>query len=440
MSIGTYVNKARVNWHYFIMLIITVIWYIVVCIGRPPFLVRPDTSTYQITSIKELSWSHRLPGYQLISLFFYNLCGGYEDANKCIVLFQVCIAIIGSILFYDALYKYLHSRILALLFGIANMMIIAIFGYSETLLTESLAVSIMCILIWILIQAVSTRRTKYFIWLSIISLYGTMIRPSFIFLFPCLAIFFVCFYIADNRKLAFTGFISLLFAIFVILVYCKHNELLIGKFCLSDVSYNNDLASIIEGEMYNNPDYLEITEFIKTELDNDDTNCLRKAKNTLNYFGYDIGAEYIKDTKKLHREQYINYVKNNALNTLNQPVVKLHSQLASEISTRRQFIYEMLGITLLPWSFSVLLLLSIIYLCYVIYRSIKEKIFYYVDFGIVACILCIYILSLITLYGAALQRIAIHIIPCAGFLESLLIKRLFEECSREKVHDGSISD
>lgn len=435
MSIDAYTNKTQIfvkaNWHYFIMFIVTVIWYIVVCIGRAPILVRPDTSSYQIASIRELSWSHRLPGYQLISLFFYYLCGGYEDANKYIVLFQICIAIIGSMLFYDALYKYLHSRILALLFGIANMMTIAMFGYSETLLTESLAISIMCMLIWILVRAVNTRKNKYFIGLSIISLCGTMIRPSFIFLFPCLAIFFVCFYIADNRKLAFTGFLSLLFCTFVILAYCKHNELLIGKFCLSDVSYNNDLSSIIEGGMYDNPDYLEITEFIRTELDNDDTNCLRKAKNTLNYFGYDIGSEYIKDTKKLHYKQYINYIKNNALTTLNQSIV----ELASQISTRRQSIYEMLRITLLPWSFSALLLLTIIYLGYVIYKSIKEKKFYYVDFGIVACILCIYILSLITLYGAALQRIAICIIPCAFFLESLLIKRLFEECSREEVPD-----
>lgn len=412
--------------HYFVMLIWTIIWYIAVCATREPFVLSDsDTVTYQITSMKELSWYHRLPGYQLISLFFYWISGGggYENANIYIVMFQVCIAIIGNIFFYDALYKYSHSKKLSLLFGSINMMVIAMFGWSDHLLTESPALSVMCILIWILVQAVEKRKSRYFILLSVVSLCGIMIRPSFIFLLPCLAIFFVCFYIADDRKLAGTGLLALLLVTCVIVAYCQHNKLLIGKFCLSDVSYHNELASLIAGDMYDNPEYPEITEFIRTELADKDTNCLFKAFHTFDYFGYDIGAEYIKDTRQLHWKEYWNYIKNNAIRTAERPLV----ECVSEIGPRVQYLYEALRLILFPWSFVSLIFWTISYWGYIIYRSINEKRFYYVDFGIVACILSIYILSLVTLYEAALQRIAVCQIPCAVFLEMLFFKRLLDK-------------
>lgn len=73
-------NKVQIYvkeyWHYIVMIAWTIIWYIAVCMGRTPFLSRPDTKGYQITSLSELSWCHRLPGYQIISLLFYNLGGG----------------------------------------------------------------------------------------------------------------------------------------------------------------------------------------------------------------------------------------------------------------------------------------------------------------------------------------------------------------------------
>lgn len=419
-KIQMYVKKY---WHYLGMIAWTIIWYIVVCIVRTPYFPGQgtDTVTYQITSLGELSWSHRLPGYQMICLLFYNLAGReWENADKYIVIFQICIAVIGNILFYDALYKYLHSKKGALLFGVANMMIIAMFGWSDYILTESLALSIMCILIWILVQAVETRKSRFFILLSIISLCGIMIRPSFIFLLPCLAIFFVCFYIADDRKLAGTGLLALLLVTCVILAYCQHNKLLIGKFCLSDVSYHNGLASLIAGDMYDNPEYPEITEFIRTELADKDTNCLFKAFHTFDSFGYDIGAEYIKDTQQLHWKEYLNYIKNNAIQTAVGPLV----ECVSEIGPRVQYVYEALKVILFPWSFVSLIFWTILYLGYIIYRSINEKRFYYVDFGIVACILSIYILSLVTLYEAALQRIAVCLIPCTFFLEALIFKQL----------------
>ena len=432
MTAKNYVGKVlmyiKINWHYFVMIILAVAWYIAINWGGVAWWEAPDTVTYQITSIRELSWRHRLPGYQIISLFFYHLCGGYENANNYIVIFQVCMAIIGCIFFYDALYKYLHSKICALIFGIVNMMIIAMFGYSDALLTESLALSVMCIVIWVLVQAVQMRKGRYYILLSIISLCGIMIRPSSIFTLPCLAIFFGCFYIADDRKLALKGFLSLLFVTFVVLAYCKHNESLMGKFCLSDVSYNNALSSLIEGDMYDNSDYPEITEFIKTELSNEDTNYLTKAKNTLYHFGYDIGSEYIKDCKRLYRGKYLNYVKNHAVRFMNKPIVIDMSQKGE----RRHEIYEALRVFLLPWNYASMLLMTIIYLCYIICRSIKEKRFYYVDFGIVACILCIYIISLAAL-RTAFQRNAICLIPCTVFLEALSIRRLFEEWNKEAV-------
>lgn len=380
-----------------------------------------DTVTYQITALRELSWRHRLPGYQMICLLFYNLAGGgYENADKYIVIFQICIAIIGNILFFDALYKYLHSKKWALLFGTANMMIIAMFGWSDYILTESLALSVMCILIWILVQAVETRKSRYFILLSIISLCGIMIRPSFIFSLPCLAIFFVCFYIADDKKLSRQGMLSLLIVIGMVLVYCKHNESLIGKFCLSDVSYHNDLSCLIVGDMYDNPNYPQIVTFIREELDNEDTNCLGKARNTLAHFGYDIGSEYIKDCKRLYSKEWLHHIKDNALFFINMPIV----EYVSEIGPRSQYVYEALRVILFPWSFASLIFWTVLYLGYIIYHSISEKRFYYVDFGIVACILSIYILSLVTLYGATLQRIAVCLIPCACFLEALILRRL----------------
>ena len=411
------------KWHYYIMITWAVIWYTALCMVRTFSLSRPDTSTYQISSIGELSWIHRMPGYQLISLFFYNLGGGsYENADKYIIIFQICMAIIGSLFLYDALLKYLHSIKWALFFGNCNMMIIAMFGYSDVLLTESLAVSVMCILIWIMVQAVETRKSRYFVLLSVLSFCGTMIRPSFIFSFPCLMIFFVCFYIADDRKIAFKGLLSLFIVTLIIIAYCKHNESLMGRFCLSDVSYNSELSCLITGDMYDNPKYPEITEFIRHELEDEDTNSLRKAKNTFHYFGYDVVVDYIKDSQRLYGIKYINSIKNTVLGTMNQPIV----ENASEIGQRGRMVYEALRVILLPWSFASLLFWTLGYLGYIIYCSIKEKRFYYVDFGIVACILSIYILSSIMLYEATLQRIAICVIPCTVFLEALIIKHFTE--------------
>ena len=69
---------------------------------------------------------------------------------------------------------------------------------------------------------------------------------------------------------------------------------------------------------------------------------------------------------------------------------------------------------------------SLIFIIDAMRRCFKEKRVLYIELGVSACIWCILILSIMTLYRGALMRITVHVIPCVYVLVGMLFERFCE--------------
>lgn len=413
-----------------ICVIIGFLWNIFLFSQKPFYEITPDSFTYQIKDLSALIDGHRLPLYKIINWFFYILCGkNYEYASIAVVIFQTLISIFSSVLIYECLDIVIKKRRINVLLTIIYAVIVGAFGYNEHILTESLAISFMTLLIWLIVKAISSEKKIYFILLPVVSLFSVLLRPSFIFLFPLLGMFLVIYFIY-HRKTALYGLISLLLALSLILGICFIHKDKYGLFCLSDVSYQNEMGIIVSNGYYNCDEYEVMSDYIERNIINsesEDKCCYFSDVSSI--FGFDKTIEYMKACKKEH---LIQMIRDSVEYTLYPYSDAFIIRTNSTLNLKMQILFGAIIVSIFPFTYGGLLFITVVFLIDTIVRSYKEQKIKYIELGLIGCIWCIYILTFLTLYEASAQRIAVHIIPCVVVIAGLIIERVTSVISVEK--------
>lgn len=413
-------RKKDIYW----ILFVNIIWNIFLFTQKPIYTLTPDSITYQIEDLSVLINGHRLPLYRLINWIFYKLCGNdYGCASIAVVIFQTIISIVVAIFLYDGLSIVLKSHKLIVFLTLLYGIIVGAFGYNEHILTESLAVSFMTILIWLIIRAISSNDSKLFIILPVVSLLAVLHRPSFVFLFPLIGFFYIIYFF-NHKKQAICGFVSLGIALLCILAVCAIHKNKRDLFCLSDVSYENDMGLMVSTDLYYLDEYPEISAYIQDEIvDSESENKCNYFSLVAERFGTSRAKEYLNACKKeyflprmRHLIEYVLYPYSDSF------IVKT----ASKMNLKMQMLFAAIRFSVFPFTYGGLIFITAIYFIDSLIRSIKEKRFYYIEMGLIGCIWCIYILSFITLYEASAQRITVHLIPCVIMLSGMMIERIVQ--------------
>lgn len=377
--------------------------------------IRPDTFGYQIESLSDITWRDRTIGYQLFSLLFYRICGNnYEIADIFIVISHCFIAAIGNILIYCVIRKYTNKKQISMIFGFIGSAVLALFGYEYYLLTESLAVSVMCIQLWCLCNAVMTKKIKFFYLLSIFSLIGTMIRPSHVFSMALIAVFFTCFLSVDKAT-AVKSLLCWLICLVPILLHCLKVYSIIGVFTLSSVGPTNAMYIVIDSGIYENEDYPEIAQLVKEEIADESTNYWADAKAVCNTAGYPLAVEYIKDCKQKHLKQYLEYTARWSISQSKWTI--LHNYDSEGVSA----VIQLFKGTFFPFNFLFMIIITILDLIYCLYKQFRDRQWYWFELGCCSCIIGIVGLSCYACHSAELQRIGICSIPCFIVLSAIIV-------------------
>ena len=255
-------------------------------------------------------------------------------------------------------------------------------------------------------------------------------RPSFLFLLPLLAVFFTVFIVWERRwDLIKCVVISFGVCLLVVFAYCKHNEALTGHFMLSNIAYYNQISIMLDNDMWMNSKYPEISFEAQQRVKHNEQNenGLASAEELCARFGYKEMSEYLKDCRKIYRKRYVKTILSHS--ALEEPVIDLY--MSDKIVGRnRQFIFEIIRTSFLPFSYATMLIFIVIELIYGFAIWIREKRLVYMSFGIPGCLLGIYVTSVISLFGAKLQRYAIHMLPLLVLLIAMEIDHLLKQLEK----------
>lgn len=389
------------------------------------YLVTNDTESYCIESFGELSWFYRMPVYQTFLLLIKRITHltDWMDVFPYVVGAQVLIAIIGVLALYDSAKKILQNKYLATLAAYSYAVLMAVYGYTEVIRVESLSISEMAMMIWLIIKVITTAKKRYIAFSCAMAVVSVFTKPSFLFLLPILALFFFV-YIAWERKYDLIKWVGRLcfVCLIVLFAYCRHNESLTGHFMLSSVTYHNQVGIMFANDMYRNPDYPEITAVAEEMIANcEASDYLASAKELCNKFGYSEVAEYLKSCRRLYAKQYFRQILSHT--TLEEGIIELY--MPSRIAGKNvQVLFEIIRTLLMPFNFGALLVLMLIELIYGFAVWIRQKTLPYMSFGTVGCLLGTYVISIVSLYDASLQRYVVHIIPLAVLLVAMQIDHL----------------
>lgn len=376
----------------------------------PAYIPGGDTPTYLIDSLGDLSWFHRMPVYQIFLLVIRKAlrCGSEEMLFACTALIQIAVGIVACALMYLALRKILKREWLAFAGALIYAAQPFVLYYEYNILTESLAIDMMVGLIWLLASYLEKPSGKTAFGLGIYSLVLTLTRPSFLILFPVLAVFFFVKLFTEKEELRYTvwGIAGMGVSTLLLLLYCGNNQRLTGQFMLCDVSYNNQISILVENGLYENAEYPEITEIIRA-YEPEGVDSLGMSDKIYEAFGYQHGVAYIKSTVREKAKAYFGAIYNKWQDYSNKPLWKYEYELGSYFETG----FEGAAILLMPLNFLCITFLSVFEIIAGFFSWYRTQKVPWVRWGTAALILSVIILGFGTLTHAIPQRICVCVIP-----------------------------
>lgn len=381
-----------------------------------------DTPTYLIDSLKELSWFHRMPVYQLFLFFVRKLLRCETEAMlfRWTAAIQILLGIAACAVMYLALKKVLKREWMAFAGAIVYAAQPFILFYEYNILTESFAIDMMVGLIWILASYLEKPSRKLAFVMGFYSLFLTLTRPSFLILFPVLSVFFLLKLFTEKKERPYTvwGIAGMLLSICLLLLYCGNNKRLTGQFMLCDVSYNNQISIIIENGLYENADYPEVAEIIHT-YEPEGVDSLDMSDKIYEKYGYAYGVSYIKAVLREKSAPYISALYGKWKDYQSKPLWKCEYDLGTYFRTE----FESLAWLLMPFNFLCITLLSVFEIIAGFYFWYRTKKVPWIAWGTAALILSIVILGFATLTHAIPQRICVCVIPLVIMQIAIIAER-----------------
>lgn len=197
---------------------------------------------------------------------------------------------------------------------------------------------------------------------------------------------------------------------------------------LCNISFYNQMAIMLSGNMYRNDAWPEITAAAEHTYD-DGKATLAEACDICNQFGFPVIADYLNDCRKQYAKQYLQYCADTAWEWADAPILNIHMEC--EVGVLSGKIFEILRVLMLPLNFGALIILALYEIGYGVFLFFHKKLLAYMSFGIPGCILAIYITSVISLHSATLQRYMVHAIPLAMMLCAIITQRILKTAGQK---------
>lgn len=380
------------------------------------YYINGDTKSYLMNSLSELSYIYRMPVYQFFLYFIKKLlqCETEAILFQKIIIIQSIFGVLSCLLMWLALKKILKNESLAFIGAMIYASQPYIIYWERGIMTESLAIDMMIGFIWLLACYLEKPNSYLAFSIGLYSLLLTLTRPSFLVLFPVLAVFFVMkFFVAkDERRYTFFGGGGLILGIGLLLLYCGNNWRITGQFMLSHVSYDNEISIIISNGIYESDEYPEIIEAISRYKKNNISSLDMSYKLYEDCGGY---PKVVKWIKTIMKEKPLEYFEA----TFREWQQYQHKPLwynPYNLGTYFRLEYEGISRILMPFSFQTMVLISIFEVFFGFVRWYRTKKVPWEEWGLAALILSILILGFMTLTFATPHRICVCAIPCSIIL------------------------
>lgn len=352
-------------------LIICIVAQVIVNIKIDRYRILTDTSTYveEYTQniLKGEVNAQRTPIYPYIVKLIQTI-GGQDNMYSNIVYVQYALMFISIILFYLCLKELTNNKILqgvgTTIYGICPY----IFVWNNMILTESIAISGIVLLIFLLLRYIKNNSIALVISINIVMFLLIMLRPAYIYLLPIIGIFILLQ--NKDRKSLIAGIISFFVVIALILGYCGLMKINHGKFGITAISNINRQIITINNGNFKRADNENIKEYIEYEIS--------KLE------GYDPTQIY-NDLYKIFNKEDVDKFFNQALNngsTINEikSIVKRAIGISDEKigityvkNERDNSILDKIGYNTMPINFSHVYIILILAILYIVYNYKKGK-------------------------------------------------------------------
>jgi len=274
----------------------------------------------------------RTPLYPLF-IIFVRLISFSPNGYLPIVIAQEIVSLISLVFMYKIIARYTKSNKMIYIFTLIYAFEPTIWHWNKCILTESLSISLGVIFAWLLIRHIDKPKIWSAITIAIGSFLLIMLRPSFLALFAIIIGFWIVRFIISkiDRKQSVIGFGVSLACMLLLFGYMHLNYLQNGWNSITNVDTANQIMNLIEGDIYQNPKYQDIVNsFTENPLWSDRENTafvLGWIPISNEEFGFNFSPEYVrnyvKDSIKLHFEDYVKYTGEKFIISFFSPVASI---------------------------------------------------------------------------------------------------------------------
>ncbi len=405
-----------------------------------------DTKTYTTYPFNLLAGQtdiFRTPGYPYflkVIKFFVNLFTNANVFYNVVAVSQSILSMISVVLIYLIARKIFKSKKVSVLTATVYGILPAVFNYDSCVLTESLSFFCMVLFIYLVFLFIEKPKIYKAIILGLFAFVMIMVRPTFVYILPVLAVFFIArfIFVSADRKKCVVGILSVALSGLMLLGYCGLNYKNYGYFNISSVSVTvNELKIVMDNGWQENKDYAEISNYVSSQMKVTDStlwipNIVEKLPSVYSYSEID---DYVSDCIAKNKEKYNKYNLDKVKNLSNLPIATQYSAYkAMYKDTSLSDLLDWFVTFSFPFTFLQCMLLVLLSLVFAVAVLIKRKIICWQAVGLSAIIFSHIFVSV---YGsmAEFARLSAMVVPAVVLLVFYFVD-LFLNSIRKNKFDG----
>lgn len=378
----------------------------------------PDSWTYfdfswpKIKSVIPMFWAWgRTPGYPVV-IKVLRLLFGSENFLLATVWVQEIVCLVSLFLFHALLKDITNNKLIIFLtmffYGCSPVVI----GWNYCILTESFSISLCIGYLFVLSKFMKTKSDLYGMFSFAYILVIIFERPSFLLFLPVTICFVLFFTFIGKYKKMIKTYMSALFAVLVVLLYCFGFYKHFGIFSISDPVPRNLLIVSMERGYYRNSPNSEFKDMVDNTYSGDANNDLWPAMwKILDYYGLAeskrLAIESIKCSAKAYIKDEIKLSMDTAARSWSGYYYKDKKLDDSILKLKKMYEAFFRGFAPIHALF-----VSFFSLALVIVQLFKRKINWLL-FGCACYVAMIFVSTMVVQWGE--HRIMIHIMPIFYF-------------------------
>ncbi len=275
---NTLVNiiTAPLFWILLVSGIVRAIYYSVLLTTRAV-----DTATYinySANILKGETDGLRTPIYP----YFIKLVGlfGQQNLMNNVVIAQIIISFFAIILFYNVVKVCFKQNGVVFYATLLYGVMLPVINFDKLVLTESLSINCSLLLIYMVVKYLQRPGIGKALALTLFVFVCIMLRPSFVYLLPLTVVFWISrlLFFRKDWKMCLSGLAASVVVMLLIIGYSHLNKRNHNFNGISVVSNNNEMAVIVNANIYQYGNDPEITAAIKTNLDLQQKNSGKPSK------------------------------------------------------------------------------------------------------------------------------------------------------------------